>query len=334
MCRVPCMLMRRSEKYLMIGGVVVPFLATILAIVLLWGNGVNALDLAIMGVLFVFGQLGITIGYHRMLTHKAFEAKTWVRVFWAVAASLAVQGTPAAWVADHRKHHAYTDVDGDPHSPHLHGDGFWGMARGLYHAHVGWLIETGQGADEARFAPDIVEDKWMNRVGRLYGPLFLAGLFVPFALGFIIGGSLSAGLTALLWGGFVRIFLEHHFTWSINSICHVFGTRRFAVEETDKATNVAWLAIPSMGEAWHHNHHAFPRSAYHGLKWYEIDPSKYVIKGMEKLGLVWNVITISEERQEARLLANGATPPAPRHRPDLQDDEAPAFTAPESQPVA
>ncbi|MBJ7330812.1 MAG: acyl-CoA desaturase [Solirubrobacteraceae bacterium] len=320
---------RRAERNLMVAGVTVPFLAFIVAVVLLWNNGVGWLDLGIMVCFYIFGQLGITIGYHRMLTHKSFEPKTPVKVFWAVAASFAVQGTPAAWVADHRRHHAYTDVEGDPHSPHLHGHGFWGSARGLWHAHVGWLIEDGQGIDEQRFAPDILEDKWLNRVGRYYGLIFICTLAFPAAIGFIIGGTWTAALTALLWGGFVRIFLAHHFTWSVNSICHVFGNRPFAVEETDLATNFGWLAIPSMGEAWHHNHHAFPRSAYHGLRWYQIDPSKYVIKAMEKLGLVTNVITISEERQEQKLLANGAERPAPRHRPSIKDESATAFTSPD-----
>ncbi|MGK2937729.1 MAG: acyl-CoA desaturase [Solirubrobacteraceae bacterium] len=326
--------MSRSEKYLMMAGVVVPFLALILAIVLLWNNGVNWLDLAIMAFMYTIGQLGITIGYHRMLTHKSFETKTWVKVFWASAGSLALQGAPSEWVADHRQHHAYTDVPGDPHSPHLHGDGYWGSLRGLFHAHVGWLWDTREMADTDRFAADLVEDRWINRISRYYALFFLASFAIPFALGFIFGGTIEAALTALLWGGFVRICLGHHFTWSVNSVCHVFGTRRFAVEETDLATNFGLLAIPSMGEAWHHNHHAFPRSAYHGLKWYEIDPSKYIIKGMAKLGLIWNVIEISPERQEQKLLANGAVRPAPRHRPKPEDEEAAEFVQPESQPVA
>ncbi len=326
--------MSRSEKYLMMAGVIVPFLATILAIVLLWGNGVDWLDLGIAAFMYLIGQLGITIGYHRMLTHKSFEAKTWVKIFWASAGSLALQGAPSEWVADHRQHHAYTDVEGDPHSPHLAGDTFWGKVKGFYHAHMGWLWSTREMADTDRFAADIMEDKWLNRISRYYGLYFIATFAIPFFLGWILGGTINDALTALLWGGFVRVCLAHHFTWSVNSVCHVFGSRRFAVEETDLATNFGWLAIPSMGEAWHHNHHAFPRSAYHGLKWYEIDPSKYVIKGMAKLGLIWNVIEISPERQEAKLLANGAERPAPRHRPKPEDEEAAQFVQPESQPVA
>jgi stearoyl-CoA desaturase (delta-9 desaturase) len=170
---------------------------------------------------------------------------------------------------------------------------------GLIHAHFGWLMTDWGQADHGKYARDIVEDPGMKRVHNLFVPIFLLGLLIPAAAGFAIKGTLAGAATALLWGGFVRVFLVHHVTWSINSICHFFGRRRFATE--DYSTNVFWLALPSFGEAWHHNHHAFPRSAEHGLRWYELDPSAWVIRGLEKLHLAHGVVRISPERQRERL---------------------------------
>ena len=211
------------------------------------------------------------------------------------------------WVADHRKHHAFTDQEGDPHSPHLSGPGLAGAIKGLWHAHIGWLFETVGQAERERFAPDLMKDQTMRAIDRLF-PLWAAlGLLVPFALGWLIGGSLGVALTTLLWAGLVRVLLLHHVTWSINSVCHFFGRRRFAVE--DESRNVFWLAPLSMGEAWHHNHHAFPTSAFHGLRLWEraTDPTGLLIVLLEKLGLVWNVVRISPERQAAKL-ATGSGP--------------------------
>jgi stearoyl-CoA desaturase (delta-9 desaturase) len=186
---------------------------------------------------------------------------------------MSLQGGVIDWVADHRKHHTFTDEDGDPHSPHAgHGAGLGGMLAGLWHAHVGWLFETHGQASSKRFAPDLVQDATMRRINRSFPLIALGSLALPFVLGVALsGGSLvDGGLSALLWAGLVRIFLVHHITWSINSICHFFGSRRFDTD--DQSTNVFWLALPSLGEAWHHNHHAFPQSAFHGLRWYELDP--------------------------------------------------------------
>ena len=179
--------------------------------------------------------------------------------------------------------------------------GCGGMARGLWHAHVGWLFETHGQASSKRFAPDLVKDQGMRRINRRFPLIALSSLLVPFLAGFALsGGSLVAGgLSALLWAGLVRIFLVHHVTWSINSICHFFGSRRFDTD--DHSTNVFWLALPSLGEAWHHNHHAFPRSAFHGLRWYELDPSGWLILGLERVGLAWDVVKVSPERAGAKL---------------------------------
>ena len=213
-----------------------------------------------MAFMYIITGLGITVGYHRMLTHKAFQASKPVEYFWAILGSMAVQGPAIAWVADHRKHHAHTDEEGDPHSPHVgQGSGL----KGLWFAHVGWLTKTQGSAEFRKYAPDLCEDKGMRWISRNFLAFVGLSLLIPFVLGFVLHGfSLTGALWTLLWAGFVRMFFLHHATWSINSVCHFFGRRRFDVE--DKSTNVAWLAIPTFGESWHHNHHAFPRSARAG----------------------------------------------------------------------
>ncbi len=291
--------MTRLERSINLIAVTLPFAAFAVAVALLWNRAVGPLDLVLLAVLYVVIALGVTVGYHRLLTHAAFGSPPPVRYALAVLGSMAVQGPVIDWVADHRKHHAHTDEEGDPHSPHGHGSGFAGMVRGLLYAHMGWLLDTQGQARKRKYAPDLLEDRGMRAINRLFVPLALLGLLVPFALGWAIGGDLRDGLTGLLWGGLVRVFLLHHVTWSINSVCHFFGRRRF--ETDDHSTNVAWLALPSLGEAWHHNHHAFPRSSRHGLRRLELDPSAMVITAMERLGLARNVIRISPERQQARL---------------------------------
>jgi stearoyl-CoA desaturase (delta-9 desaturase) len=292
-----------ARKIINLVGVVLPFVGLIAAIVLLWHQAVGPLELGLMLGLYVITCLGVTLGYHRMFTHRALEASRPFRAAIAVLGSMAVQGSVIKWVADHRKHHAYTDRDGDPHSPHLAGPGFWGAAKGLWHAHIGWLFKTVGTADRQRFAPDLMKDRTMRVIDKLFGLWVTLSFAIPFALGWIIGGGIGAAFTALLWGGLVRVFFLHHITWSINSVCHFFGRRRFKVK--DESRNVFWLAPFSMGEAWHHNHHAFPTSAFHGLKLWErlTDPTGLVITVLEKLGLVWNVVRISPERQQKKLLS-------------------------------
>ncbi len=288
--------MTRLERNANIAAVLLPFLAVLGGGAVLWNHFLGPRDLAIFAVMYVASALGVTVGFHRLLTHRAFQTRRWLRYTLAVLGSLSVQGAVIDWVADHRKHHTFTDEEGDPHSPHAGiGAGLRGMVTGLWHAHVGWLFTTQGQASSKRFAPDLVQDSSMRRINRNFPLLALASLLVPFLLGLAIsGGSLLAGLSALLWGGLVRIFLLHHVTWSINSICHFFGRRRFDTD--DHSTNVFWLALPSLGEAWHHNHHAFPRSAFHGLRWYELDPSGWLILGLERLGLAWDVVKVTPER--------------------------------------
>jgi stearoyl-CoA desaturase (delta-9 desaturase) len=292
--------MTRIERWANLGAVVVPFAAAIAAVALFWRQLVSPADLAIAAAMYVLTAVGITVGFHRLLTHRSFQTSKPVEYAFAVLGSMAVQGPVISWVADHRKHHAHTDVEGDPHSPHVgHGGGLRGMLTGLWHAHAGWLMSTQGRADWKRFAPDLYEDPGMRAIGRRFVPLVLAGLALPAAAGYLAAGTLAGAATGLLWGGLVRVFFVHHVTWSVNSVCHFFGSRRF--ETDDRSTNVFWLALPSLGESWHHNHHAFPRSAVHGLRRFEVDPSAVVIALLEKLGLAWNVIRISEERQAQRV---------------------------------
>ncbi len=296
--------MTRIEKQVNLGAVVLPFAATLAAIVLLWNSAVSATDLAILAVMYVLTGLGVTVGFHRLLTHRSFQVAKPVEYTFAVLGSMAVQGPVINWVADHRKHHAHADEEGDPHSPHVgHGDGPSGVLRGLWHAHVGWLLEH-QGQAGRKYARDLAEDRGMRLINRRFPALVLLSLLVPALAGWALTGTLAGAATGLLWGGLVRIFLVHHVTWSVNSVCHFLGNRRF--ETDDQSTNVFWLALPSFGESWHHNHHAFPRSAAHGLRRWELDPSALVITALEKLGVARNVVRISPERQDER--ERGAAP--------------------------
>jgi stearoyl-CoA desaturase (Delta-9 desaturase) len=295
--------MSRTHKISNLIGVVLPFVGLVVAVALLWGTAIGPLELTLMVGLYVITCLGVTLGYHRMFTHRAFESSRVFRAIIAVLGSMAIEGSVITWVADHRKHHAFTDQEGDPHSPHLSGPGFVGAVKGLWHAHIGWLFETVGTADRERFAADLVKDRVLRVIDKLFGLWIAVSFAIPFALGWVIGGGLGSALTCLLWGGFVRVFLLHHVTWSINSVCHFFGRVRFDIE--DESRNVFWLAPLSMGEAWHHNHHAFPTSAFHGLRFWEriADPTGLLIGLLEKLGLVWNVVRVSPERQRAKALA-------------------------------
>jgi stearoyl-CoA desaturase (delta-9 desaturase) len=292
--------MTRAEKAVNLGAVVVPFVATLGGVILLWGKWVSPADLLIAAVMYLLTAVGITVGFHRLLTHRSFQTSKPVEYLFAALGSMAVQGPVIAWVADHRKHHAHTDEEGDPHSPHVgHGGGARSVLAGLWHAHTGWLLSTQGRADWKRYARDLYEDPGMRTVNRRFVTLFLVGLALPALAGYLVSGSLAGAATGLLWGGLARIFFVHHITWSVNSICHFLGSRRFDTD--DRSTNVFWLALPSLGESWHHNHHAFPRSAVHGLRRWELDPSALIISAMERIGLAHNVVRISPERQAERV---------------------------------
>jgi stearoyl-CoA desaturase (delta-9 desaturase) len=279
-----------------------PILLLVVAAWQVWDEALHWRDLAIFGVIYVVTGLGITVGFHRLLTHRSFKTGPAVRAILAALGSAAIEGPVISWVADHRKHHTFSDEEGDPHSPHVgHGGGWRGTLRGLLHAHVGWLFVHTERGSKRRFAPDLLSDPVVRFIDRTFVLWAVVGLAIPFGLGVALGGTLVAGLTGLLWGGAVRMFVVHHVTYSINSICHVFGRRPFDTD--DESRNVFWLALPTFGEAWHNNHHAFPTSAVHGLRRWELDPSALVIRALEKLGLAWDVVRISPERQAAKLAA-------------------------------
>jgi stearoyl-CoA desaturase (delta-9 desaturase) len=214
---------------------------------------------------------------------------------------MAIEGPVISWVADHRKHHAFSDRPGDPHSPHVdHGSGLVGALRGLGHAHLGWLFVHDQRAKRSRYAPDLLADPVVRVVDRWFVAFALGGLAASFLLGIAIGGTLTTGLTGLLWGGAVRLLVLHHMTYAINSLCHFFGRRAFATK--DESRNLFWLSFFTFGEAWHNNHHAFPTSYAHGLRGWQFDPSAWLIRGMEKVGLAWDVVRVPQERQAAKAL--------------------------------
>jgi len=279
---------------------VIPFVAVIVAGWQVWGSALNWTDVVLFLVMYLLTGLGITVGFHRLLTHRSFKTYPWLRGLFGILGSAAIEGPVISWVADHRKHHVFSDKPGDPHSPHVdHGVGVRGALRGLAHAHVGWLfIHTERGL-KTRYAPDLIADPVVSFVSRTFVVWVAAGLAAPFFLGWLIGGTVEAGLTGMLWGGAVRMLVLHHATYSINSLCHFFGRRQF--KTGDESRNLFWLSFFTFGEAWHNNHHAFPTSFRHGMRGWQFDPSAGVIWALEKSGLAWDVVRISPERQAAKL---------------------------------
>ncbi len=280
-----------------------PFIGLIFAIGLLWGTWVTWTDLGLLLVGYILTGVGITVGYHRLFTHRAFQTKQWVRWTFAILGSMAVEGPVLVWVADHRKHHQFSDQEGDPHSPHTGGgNGFIAAAKNLYHAHVGWLFVAEGRAELTKYVPDMLVERGMKVISNLFWAWLLISLAVPAAIGYALSGTWQGAVTGLLWGGAIRIFLLHHVTFSINSICHFWGRRHF--KTADESRNVWLLSLISFGESWHNNHHAFPTSAFHGLRKFEaaLDPGGWVITGLEKLGLATKVVRIPRERQASKSL--------------------------------
>jgi stearoyl-CoA desaturase (delta-9 desaturase) len=260
----------------------------------MWAWALHPSDLIIFGIIYPLTALGVTVGFHRLFTHRSFKTTRSVRAILAILGSAAIEGPIISWVADHRKHHAFSDEAGDPHSPHHgHGGGVRGALRGLAHAHLGWLYDHSQRGLKTRYARDLLNDPLIRFVDSTFLVWALAGLALPFVLGWLIGGSLELALTGLLWGGAVRMFVVHHVTYSINSLCHFFGRRPY--ETGDQSRNLAWLAPFSMGESWHNNHHAFPTAAHHGHG-KQVDVSAAVIWLLEKLGLAWDVVRVRDGR--------------------------------------
>ncbi|MGV3608319.1 MAG: acyl-CoA desaturase [Planctomycetaceae bacterium] len=293
-----------THKVIMGIAVVLPFLAFLTAIVWSFQNGfMGWTHLALLvGGWALTGQ-GITIGFHRLLTHRSFDTYGWVRMCWMALGALSVEGSPLTWCAVHRRHHELSDQIGDPHSPHVHGEGVWNSLRGLWYAHTGWLF-TGywSNPDMQRYIPDLLAERTLVAVDRLYYVWVLLSLGIPALIAGLISQSVQGALLGLFWGGLVRIFITHHVTWSINSICHVFGQREF--ESADDSRNNALFGILSFGEGWHNNHHAFPTSARHGLRWWQLDTSWLIIRTMQALGLAWNVKLPTEKQMLAKRLVS------------------------------
>jgi stearoyl-CoA desaturase (Delta-9 desaturase) len=283
---------------------VVPVALLGVAAWLAWGGALHWPDLVVLALTYLLTGLGVTVGFHRLFTHRSFKTTSSMRMLLGALGSAAVEGPMIEWVSNHRKHHQFSDQPGDPHSPHVDRGGGWrGALAGLFHAHVGWIFKGGAMASEERYAKDLLADPVARFVDRMFLLWVLAGLAFPFGLGVALTGTIAGGLTGLLWGGAVRLFFVHHATFSINSLCHFFGRRRFVTY--DESRNLLWLALPTLGEAWHNNHHAFPTSARHGLRWWQLDPSAWLIAGLERFGLAWDVIRVSHERELAKIAGGG-----------------------------
>lgn len=293
---------QRAHTITMALAVSVPFAGTMAAIALAWIYGM--MDWIYLGMLlcgWLLTGLGITVGFHRLLAHRSFTTFRWLRAFWTILGACAVQGSPLVWCAIHRKHHELSDRPGDPHSPHLHGQHWWGIIKGFVHAHVGWLFHRyWLTVDLKRYVPDLLKDRLLVWVDRCYVVWMLLSISLPAGLGYLWSESWKGALLGGLWGGLVRVFLVHHITWSINSICHLFGTRDF--RSADHSRNNLICGILGLGEGWHNNHHAFPSSARHGLKWWQLDISWLVILAMQRLGLAWDVRLPGERELMAKSL--------------------------------
>ena len=279
---------------------ILPFAGVFGAIALFWGTGLSAVTAAIALVFYVFSGMGVTVGFHRLFTHRSFEASRGLKLALAIGGSMAVQGSILSWVAAHRRHHAYSDREGDPHSPHLdEGPGLGGVIRGLWHAHIGWLTSP-EKTDIERWAPDLLKDPDLVKIDRWFPRLTIISFALPAVVGLAITRSLWGGIAAFIWGSLVRVFFLHHVTWSINSICHFYGERPF--KSLDFSTNNWVLAIISFGESWHNNHHAFPTSARHGIGRGQIDVSAGLISLFEKLHLATKVKIVKPKQLAAKAI--------------------------------
>jgi stearoyl-CoA desaturase (delta-9 desaturase) len=290
----------QGERFALGLFVVIPFAAVIAAVPMLWGRYISLTDVLIaIGMYYLTGH-GVTVGFHRYFTHGSFKAKRPMRVFLAIAGSMAVEGPIIRWVADHRRHHAYSDREGDPHSPWRYGESLAGLTKGFWHAHLGWMFEEEQ-TNQERFAPDLIADPDIARVSRSFGLLTGVSLLLPPLIGGLVTWSWLGALTAFFWGSLVRVFILHHTTWSVNSICHIVGKRPFS--SRDKSANFWPMALLAMGENWHNLHHAEPTSARHGVLRGQIDTSARIIWLFEKCGWIYDVRWPTRERLAAKMTA-------------------------------
>ena len=277
--------------------VILPIAGLVAAIILLWGIGFSWVHLGLLLGMYLVSTIGITVGFHRLFTHKSFETVWPIRMGLAIAGSLAIEGSVFKWVAMHRLHHKHSDQEHDPHSPHTHGGGFWAAIRGFYRSHIGWFFEPNP-ADLDRYIPDLTRDRFLKAISNLFPLWIVVSLALPALLGGLITMSWLGALLGFIWGGLVRVLFVHHITWSINSICHIWGTQPF--RSHDHSRNNLIFGILAFGEGWHNNHHAFPTSARHGLRWYQIDFAYFLIRGLELVGLAKRVRVPSRQAMEAK----------------------------------
>ncbi len=276
----------RGERIGLLVVIVLPFLGLLAALVLLWGWGLGWVEVGLLAGMYLLTGLGITVGFHRYFTHRSFETNRVVQCLLGVLGSMSVQGPLLKWVALHRRHHQHSDRHEDPHSPHHHGRGFLGLVRGFWHAQVGWLFRPGP-AHLSAYVKDLRQSALLRWVSALFPLWVLVGLLIATGLGVLLVGGWVGALVGLLWGGLVRIFFVHHVTWSVNSVCHLWGRQPFPAR--DESRNNFLCGVLALGEGWHNNHHAFPTSARHGLHWWQVDVSYWVIRLLALLGLAWKV---------------------------------------------
>lgn len=291
---------RTGEQVTLALFIAIPFLALLAAVPVAWGWGLGWRDVVIALVMYAVSGHGITVGFHRYFTHGSFKARRGLKVALAVAGSLAIQGPVVRWVADHRRHHAFSDREGDPHSPWRYGETVPALIKGLWWAHTGWLFDVEQ-TPRTKYAPDLLSDRDIQRVDKAFPLLVAASMLTPAIVGGIWSMSWTGALTAFFWASLVRVSLLHHVTWSINSICHAMGERPF--RSRDRSGNVWWLAVLSMGESWHNLHHADPTCARHGVEKGQVDSSARIIWALERLGWAHDVRWPTSKRIDARRLA-------------------------------
>lgn len=302
---------RLAKRLITLGAVLVPLIGLGGAVAMIWGAPFHWTYLALLAGMYVITTLGVGVGFHRLYTHRSFEAGPVVRFVWVALGSMAVEGPLIYWVSVHRRHHQLTDVPGDPHSPHAHahtdcdaagGGEIGSVLRGLWHAHIGWFFEK-DAPDLERYVPDLLRDPVARFVSRTFVFWVVLGLVIPAALGLALTGTWWGAFLGFLWGGLVRVLLVHHVTWSVNSVCHLWGTRPFMTRDESRDNPI--LGVLALGEGWHNAHHAFPTSARHGLAWWKVDVSYWVIRAMEFMRLVRRVRVPSPERLRERRRPRG-----------------------------
>ena len=279
---------------------VIPFLGSIVAMALALHSGISLLEVGLLFAMYILTYCGITVGFHRCFSHRAFQTNSFCRIILGILGSMSCQGPLIYWVSTHRRHHQYSDVPGDPHSPYLHAGRSLGWFEGLWHSHMGWTFRH-EITNILSFGKDLLRDPAILKINQLYYVWVLLGLVIPAAIEGLVTWTWMGAFQGFLWGGLVRLFLVHHSSWTIGSIAHIYGKSPF--KSNDSSKNNIWLAIPTLGDSWHNNHHAFPSSAFHGLEWWQFDFSGWVIRGLEKLGLAWDVKVPTPKMIEAKKIA-------------------------------